>query len=92
MQVDSWITAAGDAVLSTCTATVTLNVVVQNSCTAGRRNYKPCLPIRPENNQTSIEVTIRQVFAPRVQGLSFQSLCPWARKFTSGRSRLSSGP
>ena len=76
------ITAASGAVLSACTAT--LDVVVQNSCTARRRNHKPHLPIRPENNKTSIEVVVHRVFDSRVQGTSFQFLCPWVWKFTSG--------
>jgi len=66
------------AVLSACTAT--LNVVVQNPCTARRRNHKPRFPIRPENFKTSIEV-----FDLRVQGASFSiSLSPWVWKFISG--------
>ena len=69
------ITAAGGAVLSACTAT--LNVVVQDPCTARRRSHKPHLPIRQENNKASIEVAVHRVFDFRVQGTSFQPLCSW---------------
>lgn len=71
------------AVLSACTAT--LNVVVQDPCTARRRNHKPHLPIRPENLKTSIEVAVRRVFDLRVQGASFRVISlsvVW--KFISG--------
>jgi len=56
-----------------CTAT--LNVVVQNSCTTPYRNYKPHLSIRPENNQTSIEVFVRRVFCLGLQGFFLDLDC-----------------
>jgi hypothetical protein len=86
MKLEPCITAAGVAVLSACTAT--LNVVVQDSCTAHRRSYKPHLPIRPENNKTPIEVVVRRVFDFRVQSTSFQLFSPWVRKFTSGTLKV----
>ena len=90
MELGSCITAADSgAVLSACTAT--LNVVVQNPCTARRRNRKPHLAIRPENNKTSIEVVVRLVLDFRVQGTSFQFLVRERRSLPRGRSRLFSG-
>lgn len=70
----------GGPVLSPCAAS-TLNVVVQNSCTARRRNHKPRLSIRPENNQASIEVVAHRVFALRFQGGCARAILS-IRKFT----------
>jgi len=53
-------------VLSTCAAT--LNVVVQNPCTAPRHDRKPHLSVRPEDNEASISVFVHRVFALRFQG------------------------
>ena len=57
-------------------------MVVQDPCTARRRNHKSHLPVWPED-QISIEVAFRRVLAPRVRGTFFRPFHPQMRKLTS---------